>query len=124
VLWRRAIVPFQFGGHHFPAGTIAGVNPMLTHLLPELWERPDSYDPGRFSPERSRGRHRFAFVPFGGGAHGCLGANFACLQVRALLRTLLEGHELVLADSAPPRWHHWPNCRPRRPLNIELRKLR
>jgi cytochrome P450 len=124
VLWRRAIAPFRFGGHDFPAGTITGVNPMLTHLLPEIWEQPESYDPDRFSPERSIGRHRFAFVPFGGGAHGCLGANFACLQVRALLRTLLEGHELVLADARPPRWHHWPNCRPRRPLRIELRKRR
>jgi cytochrome P450 len=124
VLWRRATAPFEFGGFDFPAGTITGVNPMLTHLLPEVWERPESYDPGRFSPERSLGRHRFAFIPFGGGAHGCLGANFACLEVRALLRALLERHELVLADPTPPRWHHWPNCRPRRPLRIELRKLR
>ena len=83
VLWRRSVRPFEFGGHAFPEGTITGVNPMLTHLLPEIWEDPGRYDPLRFSPERSRGRHRFAFVPFGGGAHGCLGANFAYLQVRA-----------------------------------------
>jgi cytochrome P450 len=123
VLWRRSTRAFRFGGHAFPAGTITGVNPMLTHLLPEIWDRPDAYDPGRFSPERSRGRHRFAFVPFGGGAHGCLGANFACLQVRALLRTLLEGHELRLASPKPPRWYHWPNCRPRGALRLELRRI-
>jgi cytochrome P450 len=86
VLWRRAVKPFEFGGHTFPAGTITGVNPMLTHLLPEIW----AGDPGPTTrpllAERSLGRHRFAFVPFGGGAHGCLGANFAYLQVRALLR--------------------------------------
>lgn len=123
VLWRRAIRPFRFGAHAFPAGTITGVNPMLTHLLPEIWEDPERFDPGRFSPERSVGRHRYAFVPFGGGAHGCLGANFACLQVRALLRALLEGHELVLSSPAPPRWNYWPNCRPRGTLRLELRKL-
>jgi cytochrome P450 len=123
VLWRRAVKPFQFGGHDFPAGTFTGVNPMLTHLLPEIWTDPESYDPERFSPDRARGRHRFAFVPFGGGAHGCLGANAAYLQIRALLRALLEGHELVLADSRPPRWNHWPNCRPRSTLSIELRRL-
>jgi cytochrome P450 len=121
VLWRRAIKPFGFGGHDFPAGTITGVNPMLTHLLPDIWERPEAYDPGRLASARSRGRHRFAFVPFGGGAHACLGANFACLQVRALLRTLLDGHELVLASPGPPRWYHWPNCRPRGVLRLELR---
>ena len=121
VLWRRAVRPFEFGGHAFPEGTITGVNPMLTHLLPEIWEEPGRYDPIRFSPERSSGRHRFAFVPFGGGAHGCLGANFAYLQVRALLRSLLDSHELV-PTGAPPRWYHWPNCRPRGTLRIELRR--
>jgi cytochrome P450 len=95
---------------------------MLTHLLPEIWEDPRRYDPRRFSPERSRGRHRFAFLPFGAGAHGCLGANFAYLQIRALLRSLLESHQLVPAG-APPRWYHWPNCRPRERLRIELRRL-
>lgn len=123
VLWRRAIRPFQFGGHLFPAGTFTGVNPMLTHLLPEIWEEPASFDPERFSAKRSQGRHRYAFVPFGGGAHGCLGANFAHLQVRALLRSLLEGHQLVLSNPKPPRWHHWPNCRPRGTLRIGLRPI-
>ena len=121
VLWRRAVRPFEFGGHAFPEGTITGVNPMLTHLLPEIWEDPDRYDPLRFSAERSRGRHRFAFIPFGGGAHGCLGANFAGLQMRALLRSLLHRHELVPAWTSPPRWYHWPNCRPREILRIGLR---
>lgn len=124
VLWRRAIRPFSFGGHDFPAGTITGVNPMLTHLLPEIWPEPDRYDPGRFTAERSLGRHRYAFVPFGGGAHACLGANFSYLQIRALLRTLLEGHELVLSGREPVRWHHWPNCTPRRRLTLALAPIR
>jgi cytochrome P450 len=122
VLWRRSVRPFEFGGHAFPEGTITGVNPMLTHLLPQIWEDPDRFDPSRFSPERSLGRHRFAFVPFGGGAQGCLGAQYAYLQVRALLRALLDRHELVPASAAPPRWYHWPNCRPRGVLPIELRR--
>lgn len=121
VIWRRAVRPFQFGGYDFPEGTITGVNPMLTHLLPEIWDEPARFDPMRFSPERSLGRHRFAFLPFGGGAHGCLGANFAYLQVRALLRCLLDGHELVHAGP-PPRWYHWPNCRPRGTLRIGLQR--
>ena len=121
VLWRRAVRGFTFGGFAFPRGTITGVNPMLTHLLPALWDEPETYDPSRFSPERARGRHRFAFVPFGGGAHACLGANFAYLQVRALLRVLLENHALILTRAATQRWYHWPNCRPRGLLKLELR---
>ena len=121
VLWRRAVRDVAFGGHDFPAGTIMGVNPMLTHLLPSIWPDPLAYDPSRFAPEPVRGRHRFAYVPFGGGAHGCIGANFASLQIRALLRRILEKHELVLADRNPPSWYHWPNCRPRDGLHLTLR---
>lgn len=123
VLWRRAIRDTEFRGYSIPAGTVVGVNPMVTHLLPELWDDPLTYNPARFAPEVSQARHRFAFVPFGGGAHGCLGANFAYLQVRVLLRHLLEHHELVLASGVPPKWYHWPNCRPTDALLVELRPL-
>ncbi|MEA3003692.1 MAG: hypothetical protein QOH81_2480, partial [Sphingomonadales bacterium] len=122
VLWRRAVRDVAFAGHLFPAGTIIGVNPMLTHLLPSIWDEPDRYDPSRFEAERSRARHRFAFVPFGGGAHGCLGANFAYLQIRALLRLILEKHELSFADEKAPTWYHWPNCRPLGGLRITLKR--
>ena len=122
VLWRRAVGDVTFAGYDFPAGTIVGVNPMLTHLMPSIWGDPLAYDPSRFAPEQVRARHRFAFVPFGGGAHGCIGANFASLQVRAMLRQILEGHELVLADSRPPNWYHWPNCRPRGGLRLNFRR--
>jgi cytochrome P450 len=123
VLWRRAVRDVEFAGYSLPAGTITGVNPMLTHLLPEIWDEPTRFDPGRFAPELTSQRHRFSYVPFGGGAHGCLGANFASLQVRALLRRLLERFELSLKDTAPPRWYHWPNCRPLGGLRLTLRSL-
>ena len=123
VLWRRALRDVEFEGYRLPAGTVTGVNPMLTHLLPSVWGNPEAYDPARFSPDRARARHRFAFVPFGAGAHGCLGANFASLQARSLLRGLLERHRLVLCSSHPPKWYHWPNCRPRGGLMMELRPL-
>jgi cytochrome P450 len=122
VLWRRALCDTHFAGHSIPSGTLVGVNPMLTHLLPHIWEDPTVYNPARFSAEGSRRRNRFAFVPFGAGAHSCLGANFAYVQIRALLRQLLEHHELVLATENPPRWYHWPNCRPKDPLPVELRR--
>lgn len=123
VLWRRAIRDVEFDGHRLPAGTVTGVNPMLTHLLPTLWKDPQRYDPSRFGPEETKARHRFAFVPFGAGAHGCLGANFASLQARTLLRGILENHRLVLCSSETPRWYHWPNCRPVGGLQIELSPL-
>ena len=124
VLWRRATSDFEFQGHSIPAGTLTGVNPMLTHLLPEVWSNPERFDPSRFAPELCRSRHRFAFVPFGSGAHGCLGANFASLQVRLLLRHVLEKYQLVIRDQREPGWYHWPNCRPSQPVSLEFVPLR
>ena len=95
---------------------------MLTHLLADVWDEPRRYNPARFAPEPSRARHRFAFVPFGAGAHGCLGTNFASLQARTLLRHILERHELVLPHPGEPKWYHWPNCRPVGGMRIELRR--
>jgi cytochrome P450 len=123
VLWRRALRDVEFEGYLLPAGTITGVNPMLTHFLPSVWQEPHRFNPERFAPENARKRHRFAFVPFGAGAHGCLGANYAALQARVFLRRLLEQHELVLAQSNEPRWYHWPNCRPVGGLKLMLRRL-
>jgi cytochrome P450 len=123
VLWRRAVRDTEFKGYRIPAGTVTGVNPMLTHLLPSVWADPAEYNPSRFSPAESKSRHRFAFVPFGAGAHGCLGSNFASLQARALLRHVLESHQVVMKSAHPPRWYHWPNCRPLGGLKLELRPL-
>lgn len=123
VLWRRAVRDVDFAGYRIPAGTVTGVNPMLTHLLPTVWHDPERFDPSRFSPEKARERHRFAFVPFGAGAHACLGANYAALQARIFLRHVLEKHTLVLKELVEPRWYHWPNCRPLGGLRVELKPL-
>src|SRR6185312_7493070 len=77
---RRAVRDFSFMGFAIPAGTVVGVNPLFTHHMPAIWPEPDRFDPLRFTEQAVRGRHRFAFVPFGGGAHMCLGLHFAYMQ--------------------------------------------
>jgi Cytochrome P450 len=58
------------------------INPLYTHFMREIWPDPDRFDPLRFDPEASRARHKFAYVPFGGGAPMCLGLNFASMQAK------------------------------------------
>ena len=87
VIWRRATQPFSIYGYDVPAGTITGVSPLLVHLDPAIWKNPTAFDPLRFTPEEEAKRSRFAFVPFGGGVHKCLGLHFAQQQARIFLRT-------------------------------------
>ena len=96
---------------------------MLTHLLPEIWDEPAVRSRAVRARNSVRLRHRFAYVPFGGGAHGCLGANFASLQVRALLRHLLERFDIGLTEAGSQQWYHWPNCRPVGGLRLTLKAL-
>lgn len=81
----------EFEGYRIPANTLVSVSPVHTHYMPEIWSDPEQFDPLRFAPPREeQKKHPFAWVPFGGGAHMCIGQHFADLQIKAIL------HQLVL----------------------------
>lgn len=117
---RRAVKPFSFGGYDLPAGTFLGVNTAFVHRMAEHWPDPDRFDPTRFTPEASRGRHKYAFVPFGGGAHMCLGLHFATMQIKLLMWHLLRRHRIELAPGAGATWQAWPIPRPRDGLPLSV----
>lgn len=117
---RRAIKPFSFGGYDFPVGTYVGVNPAYVHKMPEHWPEPEKFDPMRFSPEGSKGRHKFAWVPFGGGAHMCLGLHFAYMQIKILMWHMLRTHDIVLDQGSGEKWQAWPIPKPRDGLPLTL----
>ena len=117
---RRATRDFTFGGYQFPAGTLCGVNPLFTHRMPEIWPNPDAFDPLRFTEEAQRTRHRFAFVPFGGGAHMCLGLHFAYMQAKCFARHFLQNLQVSLPKGSAPEWQMWPIPKPRDGLRVVL----
>jgi cytochrome P450 len=120
---RRALRDFSFGGNDFPAGTFVTAGVAFTHMMPEFWPEPERFDPTRFAPEQVRGRHKFAWVPFGGGAHMCLGLHFAHLQARTFFYHLLTTHRIVRTANAPTRWQYWPIPKPRDGLPIRFERL-
>ena len=97
--------PAELAGHTLPAGTQVVVPLPLLHL------RADTYrDPHEFRPERwleGEGAP-YTFIPFGGGVRRCIGASFANLEMKVVLRTVLERARLRAASPKPeaPRLHH------------------
>jgi len=117
---RRATRDFSFRGFAIPAGTLVSVNPLFTHHMPEIWPDPETFDPLRFTEEAQRGRHRFAWVPFGGGAHMCLGLHFAYMQAKCFTRHFLQNLTVSLQPGYQPDWQIWPIPKPRDGLRVTL----
>ncbi len=117
---RRALKDFSFGGYDIPAGSFVSVSPGYTHMMPEHWPDPHSFDPMRFTPEASRTRHKYAWVPFGGGAHMCLGLHFATMQMRIIIAQLLMRYRIELDDGSGAQWQAWPIPRPKDGLPLKF----
>src|SRR5665213_3482570 len=120
---RRAVRDLTFKGYAIPAGTMVGINPVFTHHMAEIWSEPETFDPLRFTDEAQRGRHRFAWVPFGGGAHMCLGLHFAYMQAKCFTRHFLQNLSVELQPGTTPDWQMWPIPKPRDGLRVTVKPV-
>jgi cytochrome P450 len=94
---RRTVRDTELLGYYLPAGTNVVAYPGMNHRLPEIWTDPLKFDPDRFTEPRSEHkRHRYAFTPFGGGPHKCIGMTFGQLEIKTILHRLLRRYRLEL----------------------------
>lgn len=113
VFGRTPVQPDVIGGYHIAANSLVVVSPYVTHRLPEIWEDPEDFDPDRFLPERSHGRHRFAYFPFSGGPRQCIGAGLAMLETLMIVAMAAQRYQLT----APPGFS--PGLKPRLSLTAD-----
>ena len=114
---------FTFKGYTIPAGTAVGINPLYTHHMKEIWPEPNRFDPLRFTTQLSANRHKYAWVPFGGGAHMCIGLHFATMQIRILVAHLLSRYHIELLPGAGADWQIFPIPRPKDGLPVTFKPL-
>lgn len=84
-------------GLHVPAGAKLYLCQFIMHRHPGHFPEPETFDPTRFfqAPRRA---FRFSYLPFGDGAHACLGENYAMLQGVLVLAGLLQKYSLKLVS--------------------------
>jgi enediyne biosynthesis protein E7 len=121
-LGRRALDNDEIGGYAIPKGAYVLVFPYVTHRHPAFWERPDAFDPERFSAQLAAGRHRFACFPFGGGPRLCLGNRFALYEAQLILATILSRYQLRLLPGAVVTPEPLVTLRPRGDLLMTVRR--
>lgn len=93
---REAIQDDEIGDYHIAAKSGVLISPYVLHRNPRFWDDPERFDPDRFSSERSQGRHKFAYIPFGGGARKCIGETMALTEAQLILATILPHYRLRL----------------------------
>jgi cytochrome P450 len=92
--------PLRVGEHELPVGTRVAPSIWLTNRDPGTYEQPREFRPERFL---DRQPETFAWIPFGGGIRRCIGASFALLEMKLMLRTILAEVEPSLPHDARRR---------------------
>jgi cytochrome P450 len=92
--------PAELGGYELDRGTVVLVAIYMTHTDPDLYPDPHAFRPERFLEADPS---TYAWIPFGGGTRRCIGASFAQMEMRVVLRTILERFELRAASPRPER---------------------
>lgn len=121
---RQAVRDVEIMGHLIPAGTQVVLNVMMTHRLPDIWPDPERFNPLRFTTEMIRKRHKYAWTPFGGGAHMCIGLHFANMQAKALLVQLLGQYRISLPEVDKTEFQLFPLPKPNNGLPVVLTPIR
>ena len=94
---RMAVTDDHVGDLDIPRGSTVIVYVYGAHHAPRYWQNPENFDTERFTRANERLRTPFTFLPFGGGPRGCIGGNYAMLQILMILRDLLRNYDFQLA---------------------------
>jgi cytochrome P450 len=87
---RQAVAGDRLGDYEVSPGDIISVWPWLLHRHRKHWDDPDAFDAARFDAGNSAKRHRFQYIPFGGGPRMCVGARFAMTEALTILACWLR----------------------------------
>jgi cytochrome P450 len=95
--------PVELGGYRIPAGTMVAPAIGLVHASDEVYPDAEGFDPERMLPGSGTKVTPTTWLPFGGGTRRCLGATFAQVEMRVVLREILRRVELETTEQPGER---------------------
>jgi cytochrome P450 len=120
---REAIGDDTLHGVAIHKGDLVSIWPWLIHRHRKLWEDADAFDPDRFAPGRDAERHRFQYLPFGGGPRTCVGMRFAITEALVILAQWLAARRYAAAPGRIVDPVGTVTLRPRGGLWLEMTRV-
>ncbi|HEY8303466.1 MAG TPA: cytochrome P450 [Solirubrobacteraceae bacterium] len=113
----------EIGGVSYPPGVVLIASAFLVHHDPGIYPDPYSFRPERFvEKEGGQAPGTYTWLPFGGGRRRCLGASFAMLEMKIVLRAVIERNVLLPVGERPETARRRSiTISPSRGCEIELR---
>jgi cytochrome P450 len=126
-LFRQTVRDTEILGHFVPRKTQVAISVYASMRLSDWWPHPDTFDPTRFlhSAESRATVSRYVFAPFGGGAHKCIGQQFADMTVKATMHQLLKRFEWSVPRDYRLRltWGTGPMPADDLPIDLQTRRV-
>lgn len=94
---RFSTAPAEFPPFEVDAGTAVFFSQFVSHRLPELYPEPAKFRPRRWETFKPT---PYEFIPFGAGAHYCIGAAFAMLEIKIVLSMVLQKFRLTMVPDS------------------------
>ncbi|KAB1933875.1 cytochrome P450 [Micromonospora sp. ALFpr18c] len=102
-LSRSATADVRLGDHLIPRGSTVLYSFYSQHRDPTLFRDPNNFDPDRWLPERAADVTVEAYMPFGEGAHRCVGEGFAWAEAMTSLAIIVAQRDLRPVNGAAVR---------------------
>jgi len=94
---RMAVADDRVEDLEIPRGSMVIVFVYGAHHASQFWDAPERFNPARFSKTNEKSQAPFTYLPFGAGPRGCIGSNYAMLQILMILSLLLRKYDFELS---------------------------
>jgi cytochrome P450 len=119
---RQAIDDCEIGGAYIPAGSVTLLSQWVTHHDPRYYAEPNEFRPERWDEAQSRSLPRFAFFPFGGGGHVCIGEHFAWTEATLVLALMARHWQARPVQDELAKPHPSVTLRPKNGVKVIIEK--
>ena len=121
IMFRTPTEDVTIGGYRVPAGSIVSLPQYRIHRDERFYDDPETFDPDRWTDDRSADRPEYAYFPFGGGPRHCMGMRFATLEATLVLATFAQRFDVELLEGSMPSLSPRATLQPESPVRARVR---